>query len=58
MVKQKELKEQIAQAEHESDIALAQSDYNKVAELKYSRIPGLQKELTTLEEDIEKAREE
>ncbi len=57
IVKQKDLKEQIAQAEHEADVALAQSDYNKVAELKYARIPGLQKELTTLEEDIDKARE-
>lgn len=57
IVKQKDLKEQIAQAEHEADVALTQSDYNKVAELKYARIPGLQKELTTLEEDIEKARE-
>lgn len=58
VVKQKELKEQIAQAEHEAEVALGQSDYNKVAELKYSRIPALQKELTWLEEDIEKAREE
>lgn len=58
IVHQKELKESIAQAEHEADIALGQSDYNRVAELKYSNIPQLQKELSDIEQDIDRAREQ
>jgi ATP-dependent Clp protease ATP-binding subunit ClpB len=41
----KTIKEQIQQLEHEAEIAEKQTDYNKVAEIRYSQLPALQKKL-------------
>ena len=49
IVQAKELKEQIKQLEHEATIAEKQTDYNKVAEIKYSKIPELHKQLAEQE---------
>lgn len=45
----KMLKEQIQQLEHEATIAEQQTDYNKVAELRYGQIPVLSKKLDELQ---------
>ncbi len=58
VLRQKELKEEIQQLEHEADIAEQNTDYNKVAEIKYWKIPEKQKELQEIDEQIEKAKEE
>lgn len=45
----KSLKQQIKNLEHEAQIAEKQTDYNKVAQIRYGDIPHLQKELSDLE---------
>ena len=45
----KNLKQQIKSLEHEAEIAEKQTDYNKVAQIRYGDIPQLQKELSELE---------
>lgn len=45
----KNLKQQIKSLEHEAQIAEKQTDYNKVAQIRYGDIPQLQKELSELE---------
>jgi len=50
LVKIKEIKEQLQNLNHEAEIAEKNTDYNKVAEIKYSQIPALQKELDKLEQ--------
>ena len=45
----KNLKQQIKSLEHEAQIAEKQTDYNKVAQIRYGDIPQLQKELGELE---------
>lgn len=58
VIKSKELKEEIKKLEHEAEIAEQQTDYNKVAEIKYGKIPEKQKELKDIEKKIEKAKTE
>jgi ATP-dependent Clp protease ATP-binding subunit ClpB len=50
----KDIKEQIAQLEHEAMIAEKDTEYNKVAEIRYGKIPSLQ----TIGENLEKRIEE
>lgn len=58
LVKMKDLKKQISKLEHDAQIAEKQTDYNKVAEIKYSQIPKIQEELEKLEKNIEKAKQD
>lgn len=56
LTKTKEIQEQIAQLEHDATIAEKDTDYNKVAEIRYGKIPALQSQIVKIEEQIEKAR--
>ncbi len=56
LTESKTIKEQIAACEHDAMIAEKDTDYNKVAELRYGKIPALQKQLESLDEKIEQAR--
>ncbi len=58
VIDSKKLKEEIKKLEHEAEIAEKQTDYNKVAEIRYGKIPKVKNELKKLEEDIEKAKTE
>jgi len=49
IIEVKNIKEQIQKLEHEASIAEKQTDYNKVAEIRYGKIPQLQKQLTDFE---------
>jgi len=52
IVKAKSIKEELKKLEHEAAIAEKQTDYNKVAEIKYSQIPAKEKELQNIEDKI------
>lgn len=52
----KQIKDQIAQTEHQAQLAEKQTDYNKVAELRYDILPQLKSQLESLETQIEQAR--
>jgi ATP-dependent Clp protease ATP-binding subunit ClpB len=52
----KDIHEQIKKLEHEAEIAEKQTDYNKVAEIKYAKIPTLQKQLDDIEQKTEQAK--
>ena len=54
----KKFKEEIKKLEHEAEIAEKQTDYNKVAEIRYWKIPELQKKLKKIENKIENAKKE
>ena len=54
----KDIHEQIKKLEHDAEIAEKQTDYNKVAEIKYSKIPALQKQLDEIESKIEEAKKQ
>jgi len=56
-VKIKELKKNLSQLEHEAEIAEKQTDYNKVAEIKYGEIPKIQKEIKDIEKEIESTKQ-
>ena len=58
LVELKEHKEELKKLEHEAQIAEKQTDYNKVAEIKYSQIPAKQKELKQIEKKIENSKAE
>ena len=58
VIDSKKIKEEIKKLEHEAEIAEKQTDYNKVAEIRYGKIPELQKKLKEAEEKIEKAKSE
>lgn len=58
LTKVKETQEQIAQLEHDATIAEKDTDYNKVAEIRYGKIPALQTQIQTIEKQIEDARTE
>ena len=58
VIDSKKLKEEIKKLEHEADMAEKQTDYNKVAEIRYGKIPKVNNELKQLEEKIEKAKTE
>ncbi|HRU50209.1 MAG TPA: AAA family ATPase [Candidatus Absconditabacterales bacterium] len=53
----KEINEHIKQLHHQAEVAEKQADYNKVAEIKYSQIPGLEKKLEEIEAKIQEAKE-
>lgn len=53
----KDIKEQIQKLEHDALIAEKQTDYNKVAEIRYWKIPSLQKNLEEIETAITKAKQ-
>ncbi len=54
----KKLKEEIQKLEHEAELAEKQTDYNKVAEIRYWKIPQLKKKLEEIEKKIEEAKRE
>ena len=58
VINSKKLKEEIKKLEHEAEIAEQQTDYNKVAEIKYGKIPEKQKKLEDIEKNIEKVKKE
>ena len=58
MIKNKEIKEKINELKHEAEIAEKNTDYNKVAELKYSEIPKLETELEKIEQQIAESQKE
>jgi ATP-dependent Clp protease ATP-binding subunit ClpB len=50
------LQEQIAQLEHEAQLAIQQSDYAKAAEIQHGRLPALTHQLSLFATQIEEAR--
>lgn len=50
-------KDQIDKLKFEEEEAERKADYNKVAELRYSKIPAIEKELSSLNEDLAKQKE-
>lgn len=58
LVETKKIKEQLQKLEHEAIIAEKQTDYNKVAEIKYSTIPNLQKQLTDIEQKLAEVKQQ
>lgn len=56
LIQIKELKEKLTQLNHEAEIAEKQTDYNRVAEIKYSKIPEVEEQITTIEKQIEDAK--
>lgn len=56
LLKEKELKDQIVQTQHDAELAEKQTDYNKVAELRYGQLPALQAQLEEIEHTIEQER--
>jgi len=52
IIQAKAIKEDIKKLEHEAAIAEKQTDYNKVAEIKYGQIPTKEKELQHIEDKI------
>jgi ATP-dependent Clp protease ATP-binding subunit ClpB len=52
----KDMQEKIAKLEHDAMIAEKDTDYNKVAELRYGQIPALQASLDAIEKRVEEAR--
>lgn len=57
LTKTKEIQEQIAQLEHDATIAEKDTDYNRVAEIRYGKIPALQTQMQQIEKQIEAARD-
>jgi ATP-dependent Clp protease ATP-binding subunit ClpB len=49
LVESKDIKQQLQKLEHEAIIAEKQTDYNKVAEIKYAKMPALQKRLEEID---------
>ena len=49
-----ELKKQLEKAKFDLDNALSNSDYTKAAELRYSKIPALEKQINSINEDKDK----
>lgn len=49
LIESKDIKQQLQKLEHEAIIAEKQTDYNKVAEIKYAKIPALQKRLEEID---------
>lgn len=56
LIQMKEINEQIKQLHHESELAEKQTDYNKAAEIKYSKIPTLENQLKEIESKIEESK--
>jgi ATP-dependent Clp protease ATP-binding subunit ClpB len=56
LIQLKDMKEQVAQLEHDATIAEKDTDYNKVAEIRYGKIPALQQSIESLEKQIDDAR--
>lgn len=53
LVKTKELKEQLRALDNEAQEAERQTDYNKVAEIRHGKIPAIQKELDSIDKQIQ-----
>jgi len=58
LLETKEINEKIKQLQHNSEIAEKQTDYNRAAEIKYSKIPELETKLKEIEEKIQKSKQE
>jgi len=58
VIESKKIKEEIKKLEHEAEIAEKQTDYNKVAEIRYGKIPELKNKLKETEQKIEQAKKE
>jgi ATP-dependent Clp protease ATP-binding subunit ClpB len=58
LIQTKEINKQIKDLQHEAELLEKQADYNKVAEIKYSKIPELETKLKNIEEQIEKSKQE
>lgn len=56
LVQAKDIKAEIAKFEHDAMIAEKDTDYNKVAEIRYGTIPNLQTVLANIEKRIEEKR--
>jgi len=57
IIQAKAIKEEIKKLEHDAQIAEKQTDYNKVAEIKYGKIPEKNKELENIESKIALSKE-
>ncbi len=57
LIETKEINKQIKDLQHEAELAEKQADYNKTAEIKYSKIPSLEKKLQDIEQNIEKSKQ-
>lgn len=56
LTKSKGLKQEIQNLQHESEILEKQGELDKVAEIRYGKIPELHKEISHLEQQLETAR--
>ena len=56
LVQSKDIKAEIAKLEHDAMIAEKDTDYNKVAEIRYGKIPTLQTALGNVDKRIEEKR--
>jgi len=56
IIDSKVIKEQLQKLEYEAQIAEKQTDYNKVAEIRYGKIPQLQNQLKEIETKVESAK--
>lgn len=56
LVQANDLKEALQKLDHEASLAEKESDYNKVAELRYGTIPTKKQELTAIEAQIQQAK--
>ena len=54
----KEINEEIQKLQHDATIAEKQTDYNKVAEIRYSKIPALETQLKKVEEELQVAKKD
>ncbi|MBS8121708.1 ATP-dependent Clp protease ATP-binding subunit [Candidatus Vampirococcus lugosii] len=58
VVKVKQLKEELQKLEHQAQIAEKETNYNKVAEIRYGQIPKLQNELSEIEKKVENSKKD
>ncbi len=58
VIKAKELKEELQKLEHKAQLAEKETDYNKVAEIRYWEIPKVQQELEKIEKKVEQAKQD
>ncbi len=58
VIKGKELKEELHKLEHQAQLAEKETDFNKAAEIRYWKIPEIQKQLQQVEERVQKAKQD
>ncbi|HRX63939.1 MAG TPA: AAA family ATPase, partial [Candidatus Absconditabacterales bacterium] len=58
LVETKEINKEIKDLHHEAEIAEKQTNYNKAAEIKYSKIPDLEAKLKNIENKIDQSKKE